>query len=124
VKPSERADPDLDGSRFRAGVEQFNRGEFWRAHESWEAVWLASRGERRQFLQGLIQVAAACYHIERDNRGGALRLLTAALGRLDALDAAYGGIDLSSLRDQARALPGATKDTFVAPKIASSRSSG
>ena len=78
----------------------FNAGEFWKAHEAWEAVWLASDGERKQFLQGLIQLAAVCYHLDRDNRRGAERLLEASLARLDPLPETCGGIALEELRSQ------------------------
>lgn len=110
MKPSQRSDPDLDGSRFRRGVAQFNRGEYWDAHESWETVWLASHGERRQFLQGLIQLAAACYHTERGNARGAERLLAAARNRLEVLPEAYGGIALEELRAAARNLVTTRRD--------------
>jgi uncharacterized protein len=118
VKRSERADPDLDGSRFRRGVEQFNRREYWKAHDSWEAVWQASSGDRRQMIQGLIQIAAACYHIEKGHAQRAIeRLVTAALGRLDPLPDSFGGVDLATIRDEARRLPSATPDTFRPPRI-------
>lgn len=114
---SKRADPDLDGKRFREGVALFNRGEYWQAHEEWEAVWLASEGERRQFLQGLIQLAAVCYHLERENVRGAERLLEAALGRLDPLPESFGGIDLGVLREQARTLGDPFEPSADAPAI-------
>lgn len=118
MKRSERADPDLDGSRFRRGVEQFNRREYWKAHDSWEAVWQASSGDRRQMIQGLIQVAAACYHIEKGHAHRATeRLLTAALARLDPLPDSFGGIDLATLRAETRGLAGATPESFRPPEI-------
>jgi len=98
---SKRADSDKDGTRFRLGVEQFNRREFWNAHESWEAIWLASDGERRQFLQGLIQLAAVCYHLENENERGAERLLDLARAKLRPLPGRYGGIALDELIEQA-----------------------
>jgi hypothetical protein len=95
----------------------FNRREFWKAHESWESVWLASHGTQREFLQGLIQLAAVCYHVERENVRGAARLLEASLGRLDSLPESFGGIALGELRDQARGLDEVTPAEFVAPSI-------
>ena len=43
------------------GVELFNHGYYWEAHESWEAVWHAvgRRGTTASFLKGLIKLAAA-----------------------------------------------------------------
>jgi hypothetical protein len=65
------------------GIAQFNSHDFWHAHESWEELWLAAEGERREFLQGLIQLAAAYHHVSRGTSpGGAVRLFEAALRRL------------------------------------------
>lgn len=77
--------------RYRDGVERFNRGAFFEAHEVWEDVWRASASDdARRFLQALIQIAAAYHHIQRGDRlhrgslRGASRLFHAALGRLEA----------------------------------------
>jgi hypothetical protein len=65
------------------GIAQFNAHDFWHAHESWETLWLAADGHRKQFLQGLIQLAAAYHHVKRGTSPrGAVRLFDAALGRL------------------------------------------
>lgn len=74
------------------GIERFNRGEYWEAHEAWESVWLDERSERRPFLQGLIQLAAAWYHIGRQNWRGAVRLFDAALARLAPYPDDYCGV--------------------------------
>lgn len=70
------------GPRFREGVEHFNALEFWHAHESWEELWLAAESDLDQYLQGLIQLAAAYHHVKRGTLSGAVRLFEAALARL------------------------------------------
>jgi predicted metal-dependent hydrolase len=89
-------DTDLD-SALRRGVELFNGAEFWHAHEAWEAPWLHAEGEMKQFLQGLIQLAAAYHHVGRGTYSGGIRLFDAALRRLEAFPPRYGGVD----RDEA-----------------------
>lgn len=44
------------------GVDLFNYGYWWEAHERWEACWVAAgrRTETGRFVQGLIQIAVAC----------------------------------------------------------------
>lgn len=85
-------DPD-----FQAGLRLFNAGHFWHAHEEWEALWLRSYGPGRQFVQGLIQVAAALVHWQRGNPRG-LRLNWAkARPKLLGLPSPAGGIDLDAL---------------------------
>ena len=46
---------------FRFGIDLFNHGFYWEAHEAWEAQWLplTPGDETREQLQGLIQAAAA-----------------------------------------------------------------
>ena len=58
---------------FLEGVHNFNSRKFWEAHESWETLWLAAESDLEQFLQGLIQVAAAYHHVQRGTYRGAPR---------------------------------------------------
>ena len=43
--------------RYLAGVVLFNRGDFFEAHEAWEALWMDTAGEEKKFIQGLIPSA-------------------------------------------------------------------
>src|SRR3990172_6578623 len=67
---------------LRRGIEQFNTGRVFDAHETWEEIWLRSPEPEKTFLQGIIQVAAAFHHYSRGNPRGARSLLEAALRRL------------------------------------------
>lgn len=46
---------------YLLGIDLFNHGYYWEAHESWETVWLAAgrRGQIADFLKGLIKLTAA-----------------------------------------------------------------
>ena len=68
--------------RLQEGIALFNRGRFFDCHEVLEEVWLEFSGERKRFLQGLIQVAVALHHLRNGNRVGAERLLDAAVEKL------------------------------------------
>jgi uncharacterized protein len=91
-----------DATAFLRGIEQFNRGEFFAAHETWEAIWLTASGTDRDFLQGIIQLAAAFHHWRGGNAEGALSLLRRGLNKLAAFPRTYRGIRLDRLREQAR----------------------
>jgi len=91
---------DGEEAAFRLGIEQFNRQEFFAAHETWEAIWLASAGRDKVFLQGIIQLAAAFHHWRGGNTRGALSLLRRGL---DKLARSYRGIGVDRLRRQAAA---------------------
>ncbi len=90
---------------FNGGIELFNRGLYWEAHEAWEWLWrIETTPERKLFLQGLIQLAAALHHLfEKQHPEPAKRLLDRALSKLDQLPATYDGLDLLRARADARA---------------------
>ncbi|MEE8311574.1 MAG: DUF309 domain-containing protein [Candidatus Binatia bacterium] len=73
----------LDPSRWREcesylyAVDLFNEAYWWESHEVLEALWKGSgaRSSVGQFLQGLIQLAAACLKRRAGNADPAARLL-------------------------------------------------
>lgn len=67
------------------GVDLYNEGFLWEAHEAWESIWMASREDALQadFLQGLIQCAAACLKIRMGQPRGLERLASLGLARLE-----------------------------------------
>lgn len=87
-----------------AGARLFNAGEWWEAHEAWEAVWMTATGERRMFVQALILLAAALH--KRWKHGSlAGRNFIKAQVYLRRLPAEYGGVNLVQLEaDVAAAL--------------------
>lgn len=89
---------------LREGTRLFNRGEWWEAHEAWEQVWMTSSGPERQFVQGLILLAAALH--KRWHHGSLSgRNFHKAQAKLAALPEVYGGLNLRELQQEvARAL--------------------
>jgi predicted metal-dependent hydrolase len=60
-------------SLLAEGVELFDSGRYWEAHEVWEREWTPDRkGPDSGFYKGLIQIAAGCLHYTRRNRRGAI----------------------------------------------------
>ena len=86
-----------------AGLACYCNEEFFETHEHWEDVWNQLVDPERLFLQALIQVSVAMHHYRQGNRAGALSLLQRALRKLDGYPACFGGIDVASLREDARA---------------------
>jgi predicted metal-dependent hydrolase len=85
-----------------AGVEQFNDGYFFEAHETWEELWLPSPWPARNFLQGIIQLAAAFVHLMRHEYPGTVRLLDAGLKKIEGFPPDFLGIDGVRLVAEAR----------------------
>jgi|SRR6185312_9509351 len=84
------------------GLRCYEAGEFFAAHEAWEAVWLQSEEPDKTFLQGVIQVTAAFHHLQRNNPLGATLLLQAALRRLEPYPPNFGGISAALLSNDIR----------------------
>jgi uncharacterized protein len=78
------------------GVSRFNSGRFWDAHESWEEVWLGAEPPEKTFIQGLIQLAAAYHHFQRGTLSGGVRLVEAALEKLQSFPEGHLGIERAS----------------------------
>jgi len=82
------------------GIHLFNAGKFFEAHEALEAVWLKAEGEKKVFLHGLIQVAAAFHHHTRRNSAGCRSLLGKGLAKLEKFRAEEWGVDVAGLLEQ------------------------
>jgi len=82
------------------GVELFNSGRYWDAHEAWEREWTPDRrGPDSGFYKGLIQVAAGCLHYTRRNRRGAINKWRSGAAYLRPYLPAHNGLALGPLVD-------------------------
>ncbi len=88
---------------LQLGIDLYNAGHYWNAHEAWEEVWLASEREMRGFYQGLIQITAAFVHVSRNEFPGSIRLLDAGIEKLERYPASFMGVQLDTLLAGARA---------------------
>jgi predicted metal-dependent hydrolase len=70
-------------ARYLAFFHCFNQRLYFEAHEVLEALWLGERGGPRDlFYKGLIQLAGAFVHVQKNRRGPALALLAMARSNL------------------------------------------
>src|SRR5580658_1398943 len=89
---------------FRRGLDLFNSGHFFYAHEVLEDLWRAlprdqlSRRRFRLHVQGLIQLAVAFHHESTGNLVGARSVLERALRNLDGAGHSFPELDLDRLR--------------------------
>jgi len=63
------------------GLEEFNKREFFDAHETLEDYWRTLDADEKELVQSIIQAAVAYYHFGRGNRVGARKLLLRAVTR-------------------------------------------
>ncbi|HEX2253354.1 MAG TPA: DUF309 domain-containing protein [Thermoanaerobaculia bacterium] len=96
-----------DDERLRLileGVELFNGGEHFLAHEAWETVWRSTTPEPADLWRGLIQVAAGLYHhLERGKPAAARRVLARGRRRVEAFGERCCGLELAPLVAACRA---------------------
>ncbi len=83
------------------GIELFNSGRYWDAHEAWEHEWMPDRkGPEAGFYKGLIQVAAGCLHYQRRNRRGAVNKWRSGAGYLRGYPEVHRQVRIGELVEQ------------------------
>lgn len=92
-----------DGADFlaeeaRIGIQLFNEGDYFEAHEHLELAWRAEPSPKRYLYIGILQAGIAYYHIQRRNYRGALKVIGRARRWLNQLPAWYGGVHIARLR--------------------------
>lgn len=78
------------------GVDLFNYGYWWEAHETWEVIWIAA-GKRTKtglYIQGLIQIAAAHLKGSQEHHDAASNLALAGLKKMQLMHGNYLGINV------------------------------
>ena len=87
------------------GIEEFNRGEFFKCHEYLEEAWMQESGRVRYLYQGILQVGVGFYHLENGNWRGATGLLRNGTIRLKEFEPVTLGVDVAKLvRESERCL--------------------
>lgn len=95
------------------GIDLFNHGYYWEAHEAWEGLWIACgrRGPTATYLQALISLAAAGLKARsgsargmRANADKAVRLFKSVTSHLGPDRTRYMGLDIYALADFATAI--------------------
>jgi uncharacterized protein len=85
-------------------IAEFNQGEWFECHETLEELWIGSRGELRDFYQGMLQLAVAQHHWRQGNFKGALILLKGGGELLNRVGTVCLGVDVEALRADAGVL--------------------
>ena len=86
---------------LQAGIENFNTGRFWHAHEDWEDLWKSLKPDAEQELidgvQGIIQIAAMLLNHQRKKPRGVTNLWGKASAKLEPVIEGLLGLDIQSL---------------------------
>jgi len=113
----------LSNDTYLRGIELFDHGYYWEAHEAWEDLWNAAGrdGPIAELLSGLIKLAAAAIKLRQANPESANRLATQAANRFDEVQAKLatvrvGGLDLDHLRELACNAASETSEDHALPE--------
>ncbi len=78
----------------------FEKGLYFEVHEILEEVWMGEFGKDRDFLQALIQIGVAYYHLENFNTRGFELLLQNALELLEGYSGTLYGVNVDRLKEE------------------------
>jgi predicted metal-dependent hydrolase len=124
IRPPLETPLDAQGWRrceaYLYGVDLFNHGYYWEAHEEWEGLWRALQGLEppivalRALLQGLIRLAAAGVKVRQQMHDSVLRHAEAAgqmfwLAQRTVEGPRLCGLDLAQVQAQATAMARASQ---------------
>ena len=88
------------------GIELFNDGEYWLAHEALEEAWLDEGGEARNLYKAILQAGVVYLFVERGNYRGALKVYGRCWRWLEAIPDRCKGLDIGQLKEDLKAVVG------------------
>jgi enoyl-[acyl-carrier protein] reductase III len=81
------------------GLQLFNAGEYFEAHEALETAWRDETGPVRELYRGILQVGVAYYHLLNGNYTGAVKMLERCKQWLEPFPDDCRGIELARFRE-------------------------
>lgn len=84
---------------IREGVDFFDEERYWESHEALEYAWRRAEGSEKEVLQGIILVAAALVHLQKDEGGVALGVIARASEKLSPYHGERFGVNIDNLRE-------------------------
>jgi predicted metal-dependent hydrolase len=97
---------------IKLGIDLFNEERYWESHEALEAAWKKSTGDQKEVLQGLILIAAAFVHSQKNEELVALSVMRRAREKLTSHRKEYFGIDIADLTEKLDKMLAASKPEF------------
>jgi hypothetical protein len=82
------------------GREYFNYERFWECHETLEGVWKKTYEGEKDLVQGIILVAAAFVHYQKNENDICLSILKRGMEKIGNASGKYYNIDIDVLRNK------------------------
>jgi hypothetical protein len=83
---------------FQKGLMEYEKGDYFEAHEAWEDLWSDYNLPDRKFIQGLIQLSVSFVHLRNGNMNGARSLLKKCSEKLQPYQHLQRGINMDELK--------------------------
>jgi len=83
---------------IKDGIFYFNNERFWESHEALEGAWKKCYGKEKEVIQGIILVAVAFAHSQKNEDGIALGVFRRALKKISDFSGMYHNIDVDRIR--------------------------
>ena len=95
---------DPPSATMQEGIDAFNEGRFFDAHEFFEDTWIPEEGPLASFYQGLVMIAAGFHHLtSRHEIAGVRRLLATGMAQVEPFAPECQGLDLARLLEETAA---------------------
>jgi hypothetical protein len=114
IRPLDLPNVPMESSAaIKLGIGLFNEERYWESHEALEEAWRPSTGAEREILQGVILLAAALVHLQKDEPEIALSVMKRGYEKLAGHSGEHYQIDISILKETvARMLSAGRLDFF------------
>ena len=83
---------------FQKGLMEYEKGDYFEAHEAWEELWSDYNLPDRKFIQGLIQLSVSFVHLRNGNMNGARSLLKKCSEKFQPYQHLQRGINMDELK--------------------------
>lgn len=83
---------------IRDGIFYYNHERFWEAHEAWEGVWKKCKNQEKLLVQGIILLAVAFAHCQKNDVLIGLGMLSRAEEKIGDSAGSYHGIDIDRIK--------------------------
>lgn len=84
---------------IKKGIELFNDERYWLSHEVLEGIWKKSLGVEKELLNGLILIAAAYVHYQKNEEERCISIFGRAMSKLINIDGKYYEIDIDLIKN-------------------------
>ena len=89
---------------IKDGIFYFNNERFWEAHEAWEGAWKKCYGKEKSLVQGIILVAVAFAHSQKNDADIGINMFGRALDKIGDFRGLYHNIDVDRIRKKITAM--------------------